>query len=262
MHTLPDSLLNTLVQECFSESTIAIGLSGSFARGDAHRYSDVDLIHFVSAVPEQPWERYTLRYAADRLVSTSTTSIENMRADMGIPQEAIWAVPGLRQMRILHDPQGELARLKAEAAAFIWEPLRARAEFYAAEALMGCAEEAHKIMGGLLTGNISAVEYGTLSLYLGLARALLVRDGVLIPTENDYYRLAQEVAGPTSSWTRWFRRCAGLDPADSPARGQAALRLFRVTAALLDDHLNDRQRAVVETALRLIAESGLLEDGA
>lgn len=264
---LPDSFLAALLADLDDANTVAIALFGSHARGDpTPPYSDVDMARFVRVLPARDSERYTLRCRADHLVSISTTTIGLKRAEMNEPDEAIWVVPALRQMRILLDKDGALAALQQEAVAFRWEPLQGAADAYASEEVFGFAEEAHKVLGGLLKGDESMVLYATWGLVLGLTRALLVQRGVLVESDNTYFRQAQQTAGLDSAWTRALRLAAGFDaPApDVPpfvARGVAGLRLYVETARLLRGILAPAHRAVIERTLAAIRESGFLPDG-
>ena len=259
---LPEAFLTGLVAEFATADIVAVALAGSYARGDATRWSDVDIIRYATTLPATSEERYTLAMRAGRLVSVSTTTIAAKQAEMTQPATAIFVVPGLRQARILHDPTGALAALHQQARDFTWEPLRAAANAHASETVMGDAEEIHKLLGALGRRDESAALYATHGLVLGLTRAVAVGLGVLIESENSYYRQAQEAAGADSAWTRYHRIAAGfvagssrLAPATSA--GIAALHLYRETAHLLLPLLVPRHLPVIEATLELIAASGL-----
>src|SRR5262245_25672725 len=130
---LPEAFLNSLVDEFVTTEIVAVALAGSYARGDATHWSDVDIIRYATTMPATSEERYTLAIRDWRLISVSTTTIAAKDADMKQPEVAIFAVPGLRQARILHDPLGALAALHQQARDFTWEPLRAAASAYASE---------------------------------------------------------------------------------------------------------------------------------
>lgn len=262
---LPDALLERLLEEVREPSIHAVALTGSFARGDATRYSDVDLIRYAGELPELAEERYTLRYREGHLVSIDTTTIEDKQGQLRRPQDAIFAVAGLLQSRILFDANSTLAELLAEAADFSWEPLRPAAVSYVAEMVMGNAEEAHKVLGSLLRRDESAILYTALGMLSGLTRAVAVYHGVLVESENSYYRQVQEAAGLASAWTRHHRSLAGFDPlppALTPyeARAATALRLYVETARMVDDVFQPAHREVVEATVAAIAESDVVTD--
>ncbi len=258
---LPEAFLKRLVAECATEGIVAVALAGSFARGDASRWSDVDIIRYAATLPATTEERYTLAVRGGRLVSLSTTTIAAKEDEMTRPEQAIFTVPGLRQAHILHDPTGALVALHQRARDFTWEPLRAAASAWASEMVMGQAEEAHKLLGALSRRDESAMAYTTLGAVLGLTRAVAVGRGVLIESENSYFRQVQEAAGAKSAWTRYHRIAAGFvaDVSREPptAISVAALHLYRETARLLWPLLLPLHLPVIEATLELIAASKL-----
>lgn len=242
------------------EGVEALGLTGSYARGQATAHSDVDLLRFVAAEPESDRERYQLWLLDGRLVSVSTTTLASKRAELARPQTAIWAVGGLRQTRILADRAGGLAALVAEARAFTWTPaLRAAAVDHASDTLAGLAEEALKALGAHERGDESAMLYATLGLQQVLIRVALVARGTLLESENEWFDAALRLEPPESRWRRLLRVVAGYDasPADmAPARGraEAALWLYVEATRLLADMLTVEDAALVaETVARIRA---------
>ena len=245
---------------------VGVALLGSFARGEATRYSDVDVVRFAEQEPEREGDRYTLRLVDERIVSVTTTSVAAKRAELAQPESAVWAVAGLRQARTLLDRAGLLAALTDEARAFQWAPLQPAADAYASDLLMGLAEEAGKIMGGLARGDDSAIAYGALGLLPGLVRAVIIQRGVLLRSENAFFAQPQDAVGRDSTWAHALRLAAGIEapptaaartsppPTAAPAQAHALamLRLYRETAVLLDPIIRPADRAVIAHTLRLL----------
>ncbi len=261
MRILSDSFLQSLVSKLDNENTLGVVLAGSFARGEGGLFSDVDIRCYVRQPPVNAAEVYTMQYLDGYLVSFYLTTLVEEYASLRIPQKAIWAVPGLRQMRILLEKDGSISTLKEAAVKFTWEPLQAAADAYASWNLSGFAEETHKILSGLAERNESKTLNATAGLIHGLATTILVQRGVLIPTENAYLDLAQDTAGRASAWTRQFRLAIGLDPLpmDEPAfigRGAAGLRLFCETGRLLQNILLPKDSAVIIQTVQIIGEAG------
>jgi hypothetical protein len=261
MSTLTDAFLHSLVSQLDNENTIGVVLGGSFARGEGGLFSDVDIKCYLRQPPVNEAETYIMRYQEDYLVSVYLTTLEDGYADLRNPRKAIWAVPGLRQMRILLDKDGSIAALKESAQKFTWESLQAAADAFASWNLAGFTEEVHKILAGLLQRDESMTFNATLGLTQGLLNTLIVQRGVLVPTENAYFDVAQETAGRESEWTRQFRKAVGLDPLpeEEPAyigRGAASLSLYRETARLLQPILLPEDAKVVNRAAEMIAEAG------
>ena len=70
-----------------------------------------------------------------------------------------------------------------------------------------------------------------------------------IPTENVFYRILAETAGP--AWTAGHRASFGLDGGDAFAQATAAAGLFRETVRLVDDRLDAATRAIVGPTLEI-----------
>ena len=256
--SLTDPFLQSILERIDSPVVIGMGIVGSYARGQEGRFSDVDVDIFVSRQPENPYDRYTLRYWDEKLVSLNYMLLEDERAALSDPRRAIWAVPGLRGMRILLDKDGSLAALQKAAQEFDWLPLQPAADEFAAEMVMGNAEEVHKILNGLARGHESTVLYATWGLVKNMLEAVAVQRGILIVSENRYFGLIQDEVGRDSKWTSAFRTAWGLDSCSSQfqTRGAAALILYRLSAAMFDSLIRDQHREVIYRTLQLIKEAG------
>jgi predicted nucleotidyltransferase len=258
--TLTDAFIQSILERIDSADVVGVGLVGSYARDQESQYSDVDMDIFVSRLPEDPYDRYTLRYWDEKLISLKYTLLEEERAALTNPRRAIWAVPGLRGMRILLDKNGSMAALQKAAQDFDWSPLQPAADEFAAEQIMGNAEEVHKILNGLARGHESTVLYATWGLVKNMLEAVAVQRGILIVSENRYFDLLQESVGRDSKWTSAFRTAWGLDHASSQyqTRGAAALRLYRLSAAMFQALIPEKHRAVVDRTLQIIKDAGYL----
>jgi predicted nucleotidyltransferase len=261
MLIVPDSFLRDLVYQLDGENTIGIIIAGSIARGEGDRYSDIDIRHYVRIVPETKIEANSLRFVDGFLVSIHNSLLEEEAASLRDPHRAIWAVPGLRQARILLDKDGSVARLVESARNFRWSDIQSAADAMVSWQLCGLAEEVYKILGALEAHDESKTLYAITSLHFDLMETLLVRRGVLVPTENAYFDLAQEAAGMDSEWTRQLRLAVALDPLPPgipvyAGRGAAALALYRLTADLVADVLRPEDAAVVHRTLAVMAEAG------
>jgi hypothetical protein len=263
---LSDELLHAIVAELDDDTTIGWILGGSYARGDATLFSDVDLARFMPDDATLGPRRYL--YRDGRLISIATKTIAAWRADFTRPTRAILAVPSMRQSRILLDKSGAIAVLQREADVFDWEPLREAAYSAAGQLLMDSAEWAHKILGALPRHDASSLAYATMWLHLCLADAVALRYGILMESSNTYFREARDATGHESAWARFSRLAAGdtslaelfaLAPTTATiAEAQAivALSLYRETVALLRPALRDEHRVVVEETMRIIAAAG------
>jgi hypothetical protein len=256
--TPSDSFIQSVLEKIDSPDVIGVGIAGSFARGQESKYSDVDFDIFVNKLPKNEFDRYTLLYWDDTLISLNYAVLKDERAALKDPRRAIWAVPGLSGMKIVMDKDGSLAKLQQAAREFDFSPLQPAADEFAAEEIMGCAEEVHKILNGLTRGHESTVLYATWGLVKSLLEAVAVQRGLLIDSENRYFDLIQESVGHDTKWVSVFRTAWGLDYASSQyqSRGAAALRLYRLTAAMFDGLIPEKHREVINQTLRVIKEAG------
>ena len=151
-----------------------------------------------------------------------------------------------------------MAMLQQAAQDFDWSPLQPAADVFAAEQIMGNAEEVHKILNGLARNHESTVLYATWGLVKNMLEAVAVQRGILIVSENRYFDLIQESVGRDSKWTSAFRAAWGLDPASSQyqTRGAAALRLYRLSALMFDTLIPGKHRDVVNHTLQIIKDAG------
>jgi hypothetical protein len=247
------------------EDIVAIALMGSYARGDATEYSDVDVVRFAASPPESDEEEYTLQYRGGRLVSISTTTVAAKERELSHPVSAVMAVPGLRQARVLLDKDGALAALREKAMSFTWEPLQPAADRLASYDLMGNAEEVHKVLSALVRRDESAAMYGTMGMCNALTRIVIVQRGLLIRTENSWFQLVYDAVGRDSEWTRYHRLANGFEagPPHLPpfeVRAIAGLHLYEETAGLLRHVLRPAHAQVVDTAIANIHRLGRLVD--
>jgi hypothetical protein len=261
MIVVPDSFLHDLVSQLDDENTVGITMAGSMARGDGDRFSDVDIQHYVRLAPENRIEASSLRFLDGFLVSIHASLLEDEAACLRRPHKAIWAVPGLRQARLLLDKDGSVSRLIESARNFHWSDIQPAADAMASWQLCGLAEEVFKILGGLEAHDESKTTYAVSSMLFDLVETLLVQRGILVPTENAYFDLAQKTAGMDSEWTRQLRLAAALDPLPSGSplyitRGIAAMDLYRLTADLLADILRPEEADVIQRSIAIIAEAG------
>jgi nucleotidyltransferase-like protein len=256
--TLSDPFIQSVLERIESVDSVGVGIVGSYSRGQESKYSDIDFDIFVNKLPEHPYDRYTLRYWEGKLVSLKYTLLDDERSALTNPRRAIWAVPGLCGMRIVLDKDGLLAELQQAAQTFEWPSLQSAADEFAAEVVMGCAEEVHKILSGLARGHESTVLYAIWGLVKNMLEAVAVQRGLMIVSENCYFDLIQDSMGRDSKWTHAFRSAWGLDPNAShyQSRGAAALTLYGLTAAIFDELIPEKHRDVVSNTLRLIKEAG------
>jgi len=78
--TLSDPFIQSVLERIESPDVIGIGIVGSYSRGQESKYSDVDFDIFVSKLPEDQYDRYTLRYWDNKLISLKYTLLDDERS--------------------------------------------------------------------------------------------------------------------------------------------------------------------------------------
>ena len=254
MSLLEDSIIKTLLARLNQPGVIGLAVTGSYSRNDHTQHSDVDMDIFVDDLPA---DTYTLQILNGKLIGLKYIRPADEFDALTKPERAIWAVPGLRQMQILVDETGQLAKLKQAAQDFNWANLQKAANEYAVESLMGCAEEARKIISGLMQEDEAKVLYAAWGMFKGLSLAAAVQAGLLIESENKMFTIIQEHFKLNPAWVRAFRLPFGMDvKSNAPAyytRGRASLDLYEQTCLLFENLITDKHREVIENTLQLIS---------
>ncbi len=254
---LSDEFLQALVAEIDKDDIVGITLGGSYVRGNATPYSDVDLGCFYK--DEASLLPHCLLYKNGLMVSVNTTTVASVRADLTRPEKAIFRIATPR--RILLDKDGSVAELMREIAAFRLEPLRQKAYEYASFQMMLAAELVHKILSEILRRNDLGIAFATAKLLTSLTEIVAVQGGVLVTSDSIYYQQVEEAVGSETTWTRYHRLVAGIDmvPASvSPVkvRAVAALHLYQETITLLQRTMQPDHMAVAKQAMQVFHEAG------
>jgi hypothetical protein len=249
-----------VVAEIDTDEVTAVILAGSYARGTATRFSDVDFARFVHTPAQLAPKRYFLREG--HLISVVSWSLDFLEESITRPEHAIWRVPVLREARILLDKEGAFATFQQRLADFRWETLQEQANAWASDTFMLFDELALKALGALLNRDEAALAYATHDLLWSLTEVVAVQRGVFVEGSNQYYTLVRKAAGKDSAWTHFHRLALCLEPfpahlSPAEARGIAAIRLYQETAQLLHEALLPQDRAVIEQALQVITEASV-----
>jgi Nucleotidyltransferase domain len=221
----------------------AIVLAGSWARGDAREVSDIDLWVIGRRQGDVILER------DGRQVSVRYSTVAADRRAMRAPTRLGGAVPGWLSARILRDPNGAAARLRAEARKFRWSSVRRACDAYIADQLVGWAQHVAKLLRAMETGEreTASVQRGLIANRMALLRSLELE--YLWGTENGLWERVARLAGPafrsaqatalgTAGGGGWRESCEG------------ALRLYSLTAGANLGLLRGENRRIVEAMCR------------
>ena len=237
-----------MTRRLVAEGSRAVVLTGSHARSAAGPHSDVDVTAIVDRTP--PEDR--MEVLGGELFSIAWHTVDEERAAMRNPARAGAAVPAWRAVQVLHDPDGIAAGLQREAREWRWDDIGDACDAWVAEQVTGFAEEVHKLVGARARGDglSTAIQRSILALRLGPIMAVAER--LLYESENVLWHLLDERFG--DPWRSTQAAALGLGGRSTETAADAALELYRLAAARVDPLLDERQRAVVERALRLIAD--------
>ena len=205
--SLAEEFLHDLVQELDHEDIVGITLGGSYARGTATGYSDVDLACFWREGVKPPFKRFL--YRQDRLISIKMTSVTEIREMLKQPQSAMLFVSGTR--RLLLDKDGSVARLLSEIEAFRWEDLELEVNAQVSLWMMLRSEDVQKVLREFQQENAPGLALVIAHLVAELTLLTALCHRTLITSDSTYYQQVQEAAGIDSAWTRAHRIATGLE---------------------------------------------------
>ena len=237
-------------------SVQAVLLLGSYARGDAGPYSDIDILRLVTAQADDAGGRLW----QGKLVNVSDADPETIEAWFSEPEQAVEVVSGLRSAQVLRDRDGAAEALVARAEAFIWTPaLQKKADHWASAQLASWAEEAHKALAGLRTGDVGRLLNAQFGLSWGLAKTMRVQRGLLAESDNSFLTDLQTALQGTPDGARWLRllhEVYGLTGLALYDQVRAGLELYALTAELLGAAVEPHDRPVIEHTVSLIRRGG------
>lgn len=185
--SLADEFLHELVQELDQPDIVGITLGGSYARGTATEFSDVDLACFWREGVKPPPKQFL--YRQDKLISVKMTSVTEIREMLKRPDSAMLAVSGKR--RLLLDKDGSVARLLEEIEAFRWEDLQEATNAQVSQWMMLTSEDVQKVLREFQQGNAPGLALVITHLVAGLTLLTALCLRTLISSDSTYYQQVQ-----------------------------------------------------------------------
>ncbi len=262
------------IEEWTTGASVAFALLGSYARGEAGHFSDVDVVHFVNdeKLADSSCSFLIERIAGSNasnpsrggkyfpcLVVRSTATPSQVESWFTEPWQAVNFVAGLREGRSLWDPQGAFAAIQERARRFAWTAaIQEKASRRAGEEVVGWIEEVHKGLEGLRRNDTGRLLNARFGLSWGLAGVMRLQKGVLSASDNAFYDDVIGAVGADSEWACLLRRAFGVSSGDSGARCllhemvHAGLLLYCETFELLKDAIAVEHYPLIEATVRCI----------
>lgn len=218
---------------------LAIALMGSYARGEAGKYSDIDIVCFSEASAEG--QSPLIEVIDEKYLVISFVSSGEVQSWFTQPEKATEYIGGLRFAQPIWDPTGYFAELQKRAFGFVWdESLQQKANIYASKSLFGWLEEVHKALQGLLMGDTGRMLNGLQGLTYGIFNVVRVQRGTMLSGENYFFEEVLNSFGQHSEFARLSRIAFGVGKGvELSERVLAGLQLFCQTVDMLSDSLSE-----------------------
>ena len=231
----------SLAEELAEQGAQGVIVTGSWARGDAHPESDID----VRVIGDGPGKKLSRR--GDFLVSIAWMEEEEHRAGFDDPSEVCSVVPGWRSAEIVHDPEGIAKAIQEEAASWDWERVESKCDDWVANEITKYAEELQSLVTDLDLDLRPAAAAQQAMLATELAPVMAVHERLLYETEKHLWDEVGDEMG--RQWKE--AQAAALGENDEPFAEECkgSLVLFRLAAKATQALLSEDQRAVVDHAL-------------
>ena len=241
-------MARSVAREYRDRGATSVVLGGSWARGDAHRESDLDVWVFGMRTGGDLLWRPPFMVVVDR------RSVRAEERRLRTPPHIGGSVPGWRVARPLHDPHAIARRLRAEARRFQWSTVRPKCDRWVAEQVVRWAEEAIKLVRALATGNFATAAVQRNLLAEGLGFVIAIHRHWFWDSENEAWeRIGRAVGG---TWGAAQRAALGIPRGSVATSCQGALALYGATAEEIGPLLRPDERAIVANACRVAGVPG------
>ena len=247
--------LEQLIQRFDALGVQAIVLMGSYARGEAGSYSDIDVVRFTDETKLPGAGSYLMD---GHLVVVSNVTPEQVERWFSEPEVATDTIMGARSAQTLLDRDSYFAGIQTRAQAFVWDQaMQERANRQASDMLVGWIEEVHKGLAGLHHHDVGRLLNARHGLSWGLGRVMKVQRGILMSGDNAFYDELTQAMGQQSEWVHLLRAAFGIESEERKAptlseQVRAGLRLYFLTSELLAPVLRTEDRPLITHAVQLI----------
>lgn len=224
----------------------AIALMGSYARNEAEKYSDIDIVCFVKNIKDYN-DKNQIELLMDKYLVISYVDIQEVESWFTEPEKAVSYIYGLRTAKPLWDPNGFLEKIQRRALNFIWDDaMQRKANQYASKELISWIEEVHKALQGLILNDNGRMLNGLHGLTFGLFRVITVQKGILLRSDNSFFEQVLEGFGEGSQFTKLARESFGIGCAlNIRERVISGLKLFLIVIDMMMDKFNEQDKKMI-----------------
>ena len=244
-------MARALAREFARDGARAVVLSGSWARKEAHRHSDLDLwVLDHSGRPSFTWRD-------PFFVSVSRINPASERRKFLEPPHTGELLGAWLSAVPLYDPHGDARRLKEYAKGFRWERVARRCDRWVSRSIVHWGEEAVKVVGSMARGEPDTAAVCRNLLAESLAFVLAVYRRTTWTTDNGLWERLGEDMGP--EWRSAQRRALALGGETLEESARAALELYALTAAQVRSVLRPKDLATVERVCAIVSPTNILK---
>lgn len=245
-------IINKKIEELKDENIQAIGLMGSYARGEGKKYSDVDIVCFLKSHAEG--KESIIEMIDEKYFVTSYVHPNDVDEYFTCPEKATEYIQGLKKVKVLWEQNNYLRRLKERADNFHWnDTLQKQANEYASKQLVGWVEEVHKALQGLISNDNGRMLNGIFGLTYGLFNVIRVQKGIMLEGDNSFYDKVVGYYPPESKFKKLSATAFGLKGSTTfKERVVAGLLLFDEVTDDLIDILENENRDIIITVKKSI----------
>lgn len=241
-------MARALAREFARDGARAVVLSGSWARKEAHRFSDLDLwVLGHSGRPSFTWRD-------PFLVSVSHINPASERRKFLAPPHTGELLGAWLSAVPLYDAHGDARRLKEYAERFRWGRVDPRCNRWVARSIVQWGEEAIKIIGSMARGEFDTAAVCRNLLAESLVFVLAVHRRTVWTTDNGLWARLGREEGP--EWMKVQRRALALSGESLERSTRAALELYARTADRVRSVLRPSELSTVERVCTLVRTLG------
>lgn len=241
------SVAKRVASELTRDGAKAVFLTGSWARGDAHPESDLDIRAIGDGEPKK------LHRDGGFLISVAWATREENLAMLADPAEVGSIVPGWRSAKILTDPHGIAAEFQRRAEDWEWGSIDEEADKHVAKEMTKLSEEIHTLYTDLDLGIDAAAAATRVAIVSELVPIMAVHLRLLYGSEKELWDSVASKMGET--WSKLQARALAQADETFIQGCTAAFEIFVLAAQETQGLLDDEQGQVVKHAVGLAREA-------